>query len=321
MSKLLQHIQTIQLYSCLKIYGFYYIKNLKIYLTRNPKWLFMYIFGRFQIVRSIMVFFSKYRAANNYQEKNSLYDNINVNDVVESLKKDSLYLGINLPPSILNEILDFAKHANCYGDGNLQYGFSYSEKELAQKKYGKVFRLGRYFNSSLLCPAIQKLESDPKLLQIAAKYLEAEPLHTGTRLWWSFAGQAKAYEKTRFAQVFHYDLDDYRCLKFFFYLTDVDLSDGPHVCILKSHNKKKLTHILSLSKVHSDKNIIDYYGAESEVTICGKAGFGFAEDPFCFHKGKPPTSRDRLILEIQFSINNYGVSGDIVDPLSLKTKK
>ena len=137
---------------------------------------------------------------------------------------------------------------------------------------------------------------------------------TGTRIWWLFVVNEQAYDLNMGAYFFHYDIDDYRCLKFFFYLTDVDLSSGYHVCVRGSHKKKKLAHILSLFKLRSDREIIDYYGEKNLVPICGETGFGFAEDTFCFHKATPPTSKDRLVLQIQFNTKDYNNSNDFVDP-------
>lgn len=195
----------------------------------------------------------------------------------------------------------------------------------------KIFR-GDYFNSSLLCPAIKKLASDPKLLEISAKYLGGEPVLTGSRLWWLFSvneqNQGLLLEDMRFlslkenpregAYFFHYDLDDYQFLKFFFYLTDVDLSSGAHVCVRSSHKKKKLAHLLSFFRRRSEQDIIDYYGADNVVPICGAAGFGFAEDTFCFHKATPPNLKDRLMLQINFALNDYGNRNDLVEPALLK---
>ncbi|MEM8831523.1 MAG: hypothetical protein AAGE96_19495, partial [Cyanobacteria bacterium P01_G01_bin.19] len=129
-----------------------------------------------------------------------------------------------------------------------------------------------------------------------------------TDLSWCFVAERMMYEKNGDAQIlFHYDLDDYHALKFFFFLTDVDVASGPHVCIRGSHKKKKLRHQFSWLIGRSDSEIIDYYGEENLVTICGEAGFGFAEDTFCFHRGTPPVERDRLMLQIEFAMNNYGM--------------
>lgn len=65
-------------------------------------------------------------------------------------------------------------------------------------------------------------------------------------------------------------------------------------------------------------DIVKYYGADNVVPICGKAGFGFAEDTFCFHKAMIPTRKDRLMLQIQFARKNYGNHNTLVEPLVLK---
>lgn len=288
------------------------------YSLANYKWLLMFSLGRFKIVSSIAVFFSKRPVFNKYNRNYSIFEKLNVDDVVASLKKDGLYSGVNLPKALVEEILEFASHENCYGNANYKLGFFPSEKEKAEAKYGKPFVCGQYFNTALLCPAIKKLENDPKLLEIAARYLNVEPIHSENRLWWSYPLESTLYDQSQFAQVFHYDLDDYRFLKFFFYLTDVDASNGPHVCVRGSHKKKKLTDSFALFRQRTDKYIIDYYGAENIVMLCGEAGFGFGEDPSCFHKGTPPNHRPRLILQIKFVMNDYGIQNDLVDPSLLQ---
>ena len=156
------------------------------------------------------------------------------------------------------------------------------------------------------CEAVRQLQRNPKLLEIATQYLNTKPVHLSTKLWWSYATEASLTERLNFAQVFfHYDLLDYRCLQFFFYLTDVDRFSGPHVYVRGSHQNKKFTHQLSFFTGRSDKEIIDYYGTDNIEVICGKAGLGFVEDPYCFHKGIPPSSKNRLILKIVFGVNSY----------------
>ena len=46
---------------------------------------------------------------------------------------------------------------------------------------------GHHLNPSLLCPAIKKIENDPKLWEIAAQYLETNPVLIESRLKWTFA--------------------------------------------------------------------------------------------------------------------------------------
>ncbi|MBF2004236.1 MAG: phytanoyl-CoA dioxygenase family protein [Chlorogloeopsis fritschii C42_A2020_084] len=250
-------------------------------------------------------------------ERDSLFPELDIDEIVKQLKVNGFYLGLNLPKNIVAEIIDFAYSHPCYGHRKPWLGFYYHQKEQIKLKLGKKFVLASYFNTALHCPAIQKLRNDPVLLAISTKYLETQPVIQGNELWWSFTSQASNSEKKRAFQMFHYDIDDYNFLKFFFYLTDVDETSGAHICIRGSHNKKKFTHIL-FHKHETDKDIIDYYGKEQLVTICGKAGFGFVEDTLCFHKGTTPTAQDRLILQIEFATTDYKMQNDLKSPSVLK---
>lgn len=264
----------------------------------------MFVFGRIQMVRSFVLITSKQPLVE-VAEKNTEFEEINVDNVVEVLKKEALYLGINLPKAIVQELLEFSKEAIYLGNGNLKFPFSLAEKEKQEIKYDKRFITGYHRNSSAMCPVIKKLENDYKLWEIAAKYLERIPVLIGSQLWWTFANKEIVDERMQGMFRFHYDLEDYRFVKFMFYLTDVDLSSSPHIYVKGSHKKKKLRHQFSILRDRDDQDIIDYYGIENVINICGSAGLGFAEDPFCFHKGTVPVSKDRLILEVKFASNNY----------------
>ncbi|MBE9050862.1 hypothetical protein IQ243_10635 [Nostocales cyanobacterium LEGE 11386] len=289
-------------------------------LTRNPRWLLMRKVARFQLGRNLIMFFSK-GSAKSYlplvNESTSCFESLSVDEVVKNITISGLCLDINLPTNVVEEIVQFAKTNVCYGNRKPDLGFYYHQKEQAENKSGKQFFMGSYFNTALLCPAIKKLQHDPKILAIAAKYLDAQPIHQGNQMWWSFAGKTTHLEKSQAAQLFHYDIDDYRFIKFFFYLTDVDEQSGPHVCVRGSHKKKKISHIW-LHQRETDQDIIDYYGLASLAVICGKAGLGFVEDPFCFHKGMTPTHKDRLILQIEFATTDYQMQHDLKDPSLLK---
>ncbi len=56
-----------------------------------------------------------------------------------------------------------------------------------------------------------QVAQDPKLWQIAARYLDAQPTCAGAGAWWSFAGESPLEERLATAQeLFHYDPIDYR---------------------------------------------------------------------------------------------------------------
>lgn len=275
-----------------------------IQAIKKPNWLLMFVLGRIAVVRRFALSLSKRPFTKDYGLGSSFFEQLDVDHVVKILKQDGLYI-LNLPNNLLGEILDFSRNAIYFGDGNPNFCFLLADKEKIESKCGKKFRFAYNLNPSLLCPAINQLENDPKLWEIAAKYLETNPILIGTHIWWTFAIEEAADEPRRGSFRFHYDLDDYRSLKFMFYLTDVDLSSSSHICVKGSHNKKKLKEQISLFRDRDDKEIIDYYGSENVINICGSAGLGFAEDPYCFHRGTIPVGSKRLILEVKFASNNY----------------
>jgi hypothetical protein len=287
------------------------LTKLPIYLQdsrRNYQRFFVFIFGRFILVRKIVTLFTS-RQILYFPKASSIFPQIDTDKAVKSLQKNGYYLGLKLSPSIFQKIIDFAYSAEIEIDNAPEIRFTYAEKNEAEIKYQQDIITASYVDPSSRCDAIKQLEIDPKLLEIAAKYLGANPIHIGTQLGWCFPNSREAYQKWgRFGIpkiFFHCDLDDYRTLKFFFYFTDVDESSGSHICVRGSHHKRKFRHYFYRS--HSDRSIIDYYGIENVIPICGKAGFGFAEDPFCFHRGTPPIAKPRLMLQIEFALNDYGI--------------
>ena len=275
------------------------------YLIKSPRWLLMFIFGRFIFIRSFLSYFYKPPALEKYKNKLSLFD-LNVENVVQSLKKDGLSLGINLNKNTIQEILCFAESTKFYANYDRNLVFHISDIRSMQARHNNNYIIGDYLNNAKLCPAINQLASDPKLLEIAAIYLNNEPKFVEIKLYWNFVTNAKAKDRMKLGAVlFHHDPIDYHSLKFYFYLTDVDLFSGPHVCVRGSHKNKKVAHQFSLLIGREDRDITDYYGDENVVTVCEKAGFGFAEEPFCFHKAITPSQRERLVLQITFTLNKY----------------
>lgn len=256
----------------------------------------------------------------NYINKvqNSILEVVNLNKTVAFLEGDGFALGLNLPPKLTEKIWEFAMHTPCYGNNDTKLGFFYSQKDQAQAKHGNPFISGHYYNTALLCPVIKALETDPLLLEIATRYLGAEPIHQGNQLWWSFPVESTVYERRRAAQMFYCTPENCRRLNFSFYITDVDLCSNPHVCVRGSHMKKKHSHRF-LKGGCSYQEITKYYGYENIVPICGKAGLGFVEDTLCFHKKTVPSSKERLTLQIQFAERDCGIQSDRIDAAQLES--
>ena len=57
------------------------------------------------------------------------------------------------------------------------------------------------------------------------------------------------------------------------------------------------------------------------MRITGRTGDAFLEDTFGLHKGRPPTTKSRLLLQVEYSINPiavYGYEANVVAPAGMK---
>ena len=288
-----------------------YYRRSRRYLDHGSRHLLMYMFGRFRTVRSLMVWrYSQRTSIPALTSSSSLVTTADVNDVVHKICQDGYCTGLNLRRDVVEQLLTFSSLATCYGDGNEDFPFHYRDRHEAQRLSGRQFRLGRYNHALSASHALRALASDAQLLAIARKYLRTEPVLIGARIWWSLAGPADSEQKIGAGQSFHYDIDGYRGLAFFFYLTDVGREGGPHVYVRGTHLKKSWRHLVSIYKSRTDAEIDECYGPESQVLLCRPAGSGFAEDIFGFHKGMDPESVDRLIVQVRYGLRDCGAGRD-----------
>ena len=168
--------------------------------------------------------------------------------------------------------------------------------------------MASYLDQQEAWPEFQTLLRDPALKAIAHAYLGHPPVYLRSDLTWSYPG-GDASRKARLAnaQVFHCDINDFRTLKFFFYLTDVGIGSGPHAYIKKSPMPRTLHHQLLGQRCASlpENDLVASYPDNDVVTVCGGAGTGFAGDPYYFHRGTSPTTEVRLLLQLEFGIRHY----------------
>ena len=82
------------------------------------------------------------------------------------------------------------------------------------------------------------ISNHPNVLAVVAAVLGAKPTIALMSAWWSLPRADGAPEH---AEMFHRDIDDYRFIKLFCYLTDVDEASGPHVFVRGSHRINKHT--------------------------------------------------------------------------------
>ena len=282
------------------------VARIPTYLTdvrENPAWLPMFLLARTMPFRRAHWLTSRPVPATDRGQK-SMFGDVRVDEAAAELKRSGIFDGLVLPADIQQEIARFGRETPCFGNFERGLEFVAGDHAEAERRFGRTILSGHHFERVLQCEAAVAVQKDPLLLDIARHYLGGEARLITTRTWWSFPTKtASEADLSRASFKFHFDLDDWRMLKFFFYLSDVDQDAGPHVYVRGSHNRRHIKHQLTLLVGHPAGEVLGYYGAENAVTITGKAGSGFVEDPFGFHMGTLAKNTPRLMMEVGFGVS------------------
>jgi hypothetical protein len=287
------------------------------YIRENPRWVLVLLGGRILMVRRLERFVQRAppRPLNGRLPTRVIVDD--ADEVIRDLEGDGASHRLALSPADVDAIVTFANGRQCTTRSKPVRSFHPSEIAAVNAERPRDVIAAYYFEQVRDCPEIAAVETDPLIQALAGAYIGSAPHHIRTRLWWNFPGKRVADADLHAAaqSKYHFDLNDFRTVKFFFYLTDVDHDSGPHAYIAGSHRKRKIAHQYTLMVGHEEHDLRAYYGSERFVQVTGKAGTGFAEDPFVFHVGMTCNHRPRLLLEIEFGpyrasdSYRYGVLG------------
>lgn len=146
----------------------------------------------------------------------------------------------------------------------------------------------------LACPHLVAAMNHPRLLEIAAAFLGCKPTISGVGLRWSFPGGGGASD----IQQFHRDMEDWKILRVFVYLTDVVEGCGPHQFVMGSHRTAGRFRL----RPYSDEAVDAQFGREKVVTISGPRGTAFMADMWGVHRGVPPTLKPRLLFSATYTM-------------------
>lgn len=226
----------------------------------------------------------------------TLFPDHDVDRLLEKLRTESFYEGLFLPERQVTSIRRFAETtpATTWID-KTKVEFLLSNRRRVEQRYGKPIILASLPRASRDCEGVRELMRDPFLVEIARRYLGYQPTKVHARLFWSFACDAPVETRLTATQTIRFHYDAAHFLHFNFYMTAVDESAGPHVLVRNSHGPKSLSELL-FSTTRSDEFIERKFGPDRLETLVGPAGFGFAEDQYCYHKAAVPRKKDRLML-------------------------
>lgn len=296
-----------------------FLGKIRQYL-QAPKYSTMRIFARFPLIRELVCSyktwsdryrFKMYIDSKEQSLKKSMFKNIDKDLFLKNLKESGVSFGLTLPTDLCERIREWSNCNPCFADRNPSLGFHHEKRLKAENILDKPILVAQYFNT-INCDSIRAVVSDPFFEWIAAKYFKFIPKFVGTNLWWTFPVIPTDFDKRNHAHLYHSDIDDFKFLKFFFYITDVSDGDGAHICVRGSISNPpsvgKSEYLLV--RRYSDMEIETYYHPSDIIEVRGDVGSGFAEDTLCVHKGTTPTKKPRLILQLEYAMFDYNVSND-----------
>jgi len=275
---------------------------------RRPASAMLFIFGRFSAIRGL----ARYAAGRARptlvpptSEAGGGLSSLEVAEVVARLRQDGLCTGLKLPEETVARIRDYAETHLCYGGPRWNTPVEPWDHAGSEARHGEKLLVANFPDCDRDCTAVAELIRNPWLHRIAAGYLGARPELIDVRLWWTFPATGASHSQlSRVAlDTFHFDLADWQQLKFFFYITDVDMESGSHVYARRSHARRPLADQLKPFYSRSRTAVAALHGAAAIEAITGSAGTGFVEDPFGYHTGTTVQRGRRLILELSFGIS------------------
>jgi hypothetical protein len=146
----------------------------------------------------------------------------------------------------------------------------------------------------LNCPHVLAVANSDHLIRTATQYLGCRPTISTLRMWWSFPGSQSEVA----ASGFHRDRDDWRCLKLFVYLTDVDETSGPHHFVRGSHRTRPELFWRTYEAATLEKS----FGRDAMCVVVGGAGTAFLEATIGLHAGPIPIRHPRLVLQVGYTL-------------------
>ena len=157
-----------------------------------------------------------------------------------------------------------------------------------------------------------KFVTNKYLIEIVSRYLNCLPLLTNLSLW--FSPNDKFFENS--SQEYHLDHEDYRQVKGFLYLNDVDLHTGP-MNIINATESNNIQKLINYKMTKSNKRINDKVIKDlkkdiviTENCMTGKSGdLLLCDTSSCFHFGSRIGNKPRFILAFQY-VTPFGFSMD-----------
>lgn len=221
--------------------------------------------------------------------------NLNLEDIgcIKSLNKNG-FLKINLnnvsnKKDFLNTIIKFREK------------FEYIRKNFNHEYSNHANHVNYLLNYNFEFNKDVKTIADP-FVDIATKYLGTLPILDSFKLWYSPNDSNKLIG----SQLLHRDPEDYKQLKIFIPIDEIQIENGPLNVINKDESKKLYEYLVSnnLTKTRNQKIDDKYVGAlnitKNQLTLNNNE-CALVDTCACYHFGSRKSSKPRKLLFLHFT--------------------
>ena len=273
----------------------------KFFKKKNSEFAYQYLIKVFILFGRKPLNFISYIISERIKNKSILKKQKKSEIVFQKLNKDGYYLENNfLTKKEISKIKKFIENVKGFYQSS-QFSSKRSENLNLRNIKGPRFQFDT--NEIIKCKTIQSIISKKNILHIAKEYLQCEPILDYVACYWSFPNKK---DDDGAAQAWHFDLDRPKWIKFFIYLTDCNINDGPHIFIRSSHLNLPYD-IKRKGYKRIDKQLIKkHYKKKDIITFLSNSGSLLIEDSIGIHKGLRVISGKRLMLSLQYSSSLFG---------------
>ena len=159
----------------------------------------------------------------------------------------------------------------------------------------------RYFDTAIAqSEDLVRLANQDKILSLVAAYFGCKPTITIMEAWWTKTGNEPGHVLFQ-DDMYHRDVEDFKFIKLFVYLTDVAASNGAHCFIRGSQRSGLLTQRMPIS----DDLVAATFATKDNLVLTGKTGCGFLEDTWGLHRSLPAKTGERLLFSVTYSLTAF----------------
>lgn len=208
------------------------------------------------------------------------------------LRADGIHmLGNLLDPAQCAEVYDFFSHKKVRDPYRPEVA---KFLPLSQERPENAHIAHHDAEDILAAPYLLDIANDPRILDVVGRFLGCKPTIGYLSTWWSYPTPLGPQQ----AENYHRDVDDWRFVKLFIYITDVGPENGPHKYVVQTSSQPDLTEI----RRFTDEEVAQTYGEGNIRTMTSKAGEGFLEDTYGIHKGQPVAKGTRLLFQVVYTL-------------------